>query len=61
MTKPCHLWRLPVETISNSEDGFERIYQASCIVPRWRVRLEPGQSWEVGLHFQLSPLPEGVA
>lgn len=61
MTKPCHLWRLPVETISNSEGGFERIYQASCIVPRWQVHLEPGQSWEVGLHFRLSPLPEEVA
>ena len=61
LSAPCHLWRLPVETISNSEGGFERIYQASCIVPRWQVRLEPGESWEVELNFHLAPLPEGAA
>ncbi len=30
--KPCDIWRFPVETVSQSEDGFERNYQNSCIV-----------------------------
>jgi 4-alpha-glucanotransferase len=32
----------PVETVSNSEAGFERSYQGSCLLFRWRLSLEPG-------------------
>ena len=38
------LWRFPVETVSQSEEGFESVYQGSCIAGCWRVQLEPGQS-----------------
>ena len=33
------LWRFPLETVSMSEAGFERIYQGSVIVPLFRLRL----------------------
>ena len=32
----------PVETISNSEGGFERVYQGSSLLFRWPVSLAPG-------------------
>ena len=32
----------PVETVSNSEGGFERVYQGSSILFRWPVELAPG-------------------
>ena len=32
----------PVETISNSEGGFERVYQGSSMLFRWPVSLAPG-------------------
>jgi alpha-amylase len=35
-------WWAPIETISNSEGGFERIYQGSGLLLSWPVRLEPG-------------------
>jgi 4-alpha-glucanotransferase len=38
------LWRFPVETVSQSEEGFESVYQGSCIAGCWRVQLESGQS-----------------
>ena len=38
------LWRFPVETVSQSEEGFESVYQGSCIVGCWRIQMEPGQS-----------------
>ena len=41
------LWRFPVETVSQSEEGFESVYQGSCIAGCWRVALEPGQSREI--------------
>ena len=34
----------PVETVSNSEGGFERVYQGSSLLARWPVSLAPGES-----------------
>jgi alpha-amylase len=33
-----------VETVSNSESGFERTHQGSCLIQRWTLRLAPGES-----------------
>ncbi len=41
---PVLLWRLPVETVSNSEGGMERVYQQSLVLPQWKIALEPGES-----------------
>ncbi|HEY4228375.1 MAG TPA: alpha-amylase/4-alpha-glucanotransferase domain-containing protein, partial [Candidatus Limnocylindrales bacterium] len=35
-------WHAPIETISNSEAGLERVYQGSALLLSWPVRLEPG-------------------
>jgi alpha-amylase len=37
---PSRLWQFPVETVSLSEGGLERVYQASCVMPAWP--LAPG-------------------
>jgi alpha-amylase len=39
---PVEVWRYPVETVSNSEAGFERTYQGSVVVPRFPVSLRAG-------------------
>ena len=36
-SKPAGLWCLPVETVSQSEGGFERVYQSSAVIPHWIV------------------------
>ena len=36
---PADAWWAPIETISNSEDGFERVYQGSALLLSWPVRL----------------------
>ncbi len=38
-------WHAPVETISNSEAGFERVYQGSALLLSWPVSLGPGERW----------------
>jgi len=38
-------WYAPIETVSNSEAGFERVYQGSALLLSWPVRLAPGESW----------------
>ncbi len=51
--RPATLWRFPIETISNSEGGFERTYQSSCLLPHWWVPLAPGESWRVNMRLSL--------
>lgn len=42
--RPALLWRMPIETVSQSEDGMERVYQGSTVLPAWNVTLAPGES-----------------
>ena len=39
------LWRFPLETISQSESGFEKTYQGSVIFPSWKMELKPAVPW----------------
>lgn len=34
---PARIYRFPVETVSQSEGGQERVYQGSTVIPCWRV------------------------
>jgi len=43
------VWWQPIETVSNSEGGFERVYQGSALVFRWPLRLEPAASRSVSV------------
>ncbi|MFL5778393.1 MAG: alpha-amylase/4-alpha-glucanotransferase domain-containing protein [Chloroflexota bacterium] len=49
VSEPADAWWFPIETISNSEAGFERVYQGSSLLLSWAIRLEPGErrSFEV--------------
>jgi alpha-amylase len=51
--QPAILWRAPVETVSQSEAGFERVYQSSMVMPLWRISLGPGRSWEVEITVKI--------
>jgi alpha-amylase len=35
--EPTEIWRYPCETVSQSEGGFERNYQSSCVLPIFRL------------------------
>jgi hypothetical protein len=48
------VWRYPVETVSLSEEGFERVYQNSCIFPHWRLLLKPNEPWRVTITLTLT-------
>lgn len=53
---PAVLWRFPIETISNSEAGFERVYQSSVVLPHWHLVLPPKGRWERQFELRLSSL-----
>jgi hypothetical protein len=50
------LWRFPIETVSNSEAGFERGYQCSCTVLLWPLDLAAGDRWSVTLRLAIMPV-----
>lgn len=52
------IWRFPIETASNSESGFERVYQSSVILPHWDLRLGPKDVWIC--HFRLHIADLGI-
>ncbi|HER43854.1 MAG TPA: DUF1926 domain-containing protein, partial [Candidatus Eisenbacteria bacterium] len=39
---PALVWRFPIETVSNSESGFERVYQGSAVTAVWPLAVEAG-------------------
>jgi alpha-amylase len=43
---PVKLWRAPVESISLSEGGFERIFQSIALLFQWELHLPAGAAWE---------------
>ncbi|HEV2490271.1 MAG TPA: alpha-amylase/4-alpha-glucanotransferase domain-containing protein [Candidatus Acidoferrales bacterium] len=47
-------WVAPIETISESEEGFERVYQGSQILAVWQVSFQPGKAWSGRLIFTVS-------
>ncbi len=48
--RPLTLWRFPIETVSLSEAGFERVYQSSVVFLHSRVQLEK----EFDVEFKLT-------
>jgi alpha-amylase len=53
---PALVFRFPVETVSQSESGYERNYQGSCLWFTWPLELEPGEEWTVTLDLDLQAL-----
>ncbi|MBF8264358.1 MAG: DUF1926 protein [Dehalococcoidia bacterium] len=54
---PARLWWFPVETISNSEAGLEKTYQASCLLLLYPFSLQPGANLSIKLNWSACPTP----
>jgi alpha-amylase len=46
-------WVAPIETVSESEEGFERVYQGSQILAVWRPPLTTQKAWSTRLVWRL--------
>ncbi len=53
----AEFWIAPIETVSESEDGFERVYQGSQILAVWPLALEAGKDpWQAQVELQVTSL-----
>jgi alpha-amylase len=46
-------WISPIETVSESEEGFERVYQGSQILATWRPSLSTAKPWAAHLFWRI--------
>ena len=47
-------WISPIDTVSNSEAGFERVYQGSALVFAWPLVLPPGAATTVRMEHRVT-------
>ncbi|MBN2057434.1 MAG: DUF1926 domain-containing protein [Candidatus Saganbacteria bacterium] len=52
-SKSAALWRFPVETAVVSDGRREQVYQSSAVMPVWRFRLGPAESWQVKITLRI--------
>lgn len=50
-SRPTNFWAFPVESVSQSEGGFELVHQSVAVLPHWHVEPEADGSWSVMLHL----------
>lgn len=54
MDRPGGIWTYPVQTVSQSESGFELIHQSTVVQPHWQVRGERGGCWSTSMLLSLT-------
>ena len=47
-------WHAPIETVSNSEAGFERVYQGAALLLSWPVTIPAGGSWSAAVEHRVT-------
>ena len=45
--QPAGMWTYPIETVSQSEGGFELVHQSIVVQPHWLVRGDADGRWSV--------------
>ncbi|WP_437185996.1 alpha-amylase/4-alpha-glucanotransferase domain-containing protein [Planctomicrobium sp. SH668] len=51
LTQPAEFWTFPIETVSQSEGGFELVHQSSTVVPHWKFTADHAGRWQVRIQL----------
>jgi hypothetical protein len=49
--RPSGIWAFPIETVSQSEAGFELVHQSVCVQPHWIVTADADGRWAVQIEM----------
>jgi alpha-amylase len=52
-SRPTGFWTFPIETVSQSEGGFELVHQSVAVLPHWLVSADRDGRWSVTMHLSL--------
>lgn len=47
----AQVWAFPIETISQSESGFELVHQSVALIPHWEFQVPESGSWTVDMRL----------
>jgi alpha-amylase len=53
LSRPADIWTFPIQTVSQSEGGFELVHQSSVVLPNWTVEADASGRWEVGIQLSI--------
>jgi alpha-amylase len=53
LSRPAHLWTYPIETVSQSEGGFELVHQSVVVQPHWHVQGDADGRWSLTMQLTL--------
>ncbi|MCS7305216.1 MAG: DUF1926 domain-containing protein [Thermoguttaceae bacterium] len=55
-SRPTDVWTFPIETVSQSEAGFELVHQSVVVLPHWHVQADAQGRWSVVLSWSIHTL-----
>ena len=53
LSTPASIWTFPIETISQSEGGYELVHQSSVVIPHWEFVADDEGRWSVTITLSL--------
>lgn len=53
MSRPTNFWTFPIESVSQSEGGFELVHQSVVVMPHWLVEADKEGRWSVTMQMSL--------
>ncbi|MEL6106367.1 MAG: alpha-amylase/4-alpha-glucanotransferase domain-containing protein [Planctomycetota bacterium] len=54
LDRPSSIWAFPIETVSQSEAGFELVHQSVCVQPHWWIRGDHEGRWHIRMELAAS-------
>jgi alpha-amylase len=52
----CSLWHFPIETVSEGDAAYERMYQESVVFPHWKLNLTPKEAQAITLKLKIADI-----
>lgn len=53
LSRPSGIWTYPVESVSQSEGGFELVHQSIAVLPHWYVQGDDAGQWSVNMKLAI--------
>ncbi|MBX7073020.1 MAG: DUF1926 domain-containing protein [Pirellulales bacterium] len=52
-SRPTDFWTFPIQTVSQSEGGFELVHQSVAVLPHWQVVGDADGRWSVNIGLEI--------
>ncbi len=53
LSSPATIWTFPIQTVSQSEGGFELVHQSSVVMPHWEIVADDTGRWGVSIRLSV--------